>query len=211
MSNKRCGVSTLITDIQMMKKILLFLAAAFIIFLGGCSKDNSETTPDNEAIIAEIFKAGMSWHTQQLLNQKSIIPINIQVDNTVAGPEGGSIHVLGSVTGSMNIDDQTAAVLGGTMLIGLTETINEYAFLVDGNKYTMNGAPYLSLTGTFTLLPGGSTFGTASSMQYAGGIRVTGPAFDQTINIKITIIINTNGTGGMVSGTIDGKSVNYTF
>ncbi|MDO9510580.1 MAG: hypothetical protein Q7J34_02365 [Bacteroidales bacterium] len=194
-----------------MKKILVLLSAILILVISGCGKDDSETTPNNEAIIAEVFKAGMSWNTQKLLAQKSTIPINIQVENTVVGPEGGSIHVLGSITGSMTIDDQTGAMLGGIMLLGLTETINDYAFLVDGKKYTMNGAPYLSLTGTFTLLPGGATFGTASSMQYAGGIRVIGPAFDQTINIQITIIINTNGTGGTVSGTIDGKSVNYTF
>jgi hypothetical protein len=111
----------------------------------------------------------------------------------------------------MNIDDQTGSFLGGTLLLGLTETINDYAFLYNGQKYTMNGAPYLSLTGTFTIQPDGATFGTASSMHFSGGVQVTGPGLDQTINMDITIIINTTGTGGTVSGSIGGEQVNYTF
>jgi len=180
------------------------------IAITGCKKENSSTLND-EDLIAQVFTAGMSWNTRAAL-LKGTVPINIQVDNTVQGPEGGYIHVTGSVTGSMTIDDQTSAILGGTMLLGLTETINDYAFISNEGTYTMNGAPYLSLTGTFTLQPGGTTFGTASSMQFGGGVRVTGPnGFDETINIQITIIINSSGTGGTVSGTIGGRSVNYSF
>jgi len=161
-------------------------------------------------MVNAIFTAGMSWDTQTKA-LKSSVPINISVDNTVKGPEGGTIHVLGSVTGSMNIDDKTGAVINGTMLLGITETINAYAFKSNGQTYTMNGAPYISLSGTFTLLAGGTTFGTASSMQIGGGVRVTGPGYDQTVNINLTININSNGTGGEVSGTIGGVSVNYKF
>jgi hypothetical protein len=161
-------------------------------------------------MVSAIFAAGMSWNTHGK-DANSTVPINIQVDNTVNGPKGGNIHVLGSVTGSMTLDDHTQAVLGGTMLLGLTETINSYAFVSNGNTYTMVGAPYVSLSGTFTLLPGGATFGSASSMQIGGGVKVTGPEVDQTVNFNITININTNGTGGDVSGTIGGVAVNYHF
>lgn len=195
----------------MKKTIILFGLLAFIV-MSGCKKKetNDDVTVDNKDMINEIFKAGMAWNAK-VKETKSIVPINIQVDNTVVGTEGGTIHVLGSVTGSMNIDDQTGAVLGGTMLLGLTETINDYTFVSNGQTYTMNGAPYISLTGTFTLLPGGTTFGTASSMQIGGGVQVSGPNYNQTVNIQLTININSNGTGGSVSGTINGVSVNYSF
>lgn len=195
----------------MKKTIILFGLLAFIV-MSGCKKDETtgDTTVDNKDMINEIFKAGMAWNAK-VKEVKSIVPINIQVDNTVTGTEGGTIHVLGSITGSMNIDDKTGAVLGGTMLLGLTETINDYTFVSNGQTYTMNGAPYISLTGTFTLLPGGTTFGTASSMQIGGGVQVSGPNYNQTVNIQLTININSNGTGGNVSGTINGVSVNYSF
>jgi len=195
----------------MKKTIILFGLLAFIV-MSGCKKKETtgDTTVDNKDMINEIFKAGMAWNSKAK-EIKSIVPINIQVDNTVVGTEGGTIHVLGSITGSMNIDDKTGAVLGGTMLLGLTETINDYTFVSNGQTYTMNGAPYISLTGTFTLLPGGTTFGTASSMQIGGGVQVSGPNYNQTVNIQLTININSNGTGGNVSGTINGVSVNYSF
>lgn len=207
---KKCGVSTVITDKNRMKNLVLLVGFTACIAITGCKKENSKTLNDQD-MIGQIFIAGMSWNTQ-VKSLLSTIPINIQVDNTIAGPEGGNIHVIGSVTGSMTIDDQTGAILGGIMQLGLTETINSYAFISNDKTYTMNGAPYISLTGTFTLQPGGVLFGTASSMQIGGGVRVTGPdGFDQTINIQITIIINSTGTGGTVSGTIGGRSINYSF
>ncbi|MCX6281180.1 MAG: hypothetical protein NTU51_04400 [Bacteroidetes bacterium] len=193
-----------------MKKILVFLSAIALISMVGCKKDSSSSEPtglNNQDIVSAIFQAGMAWNTPtKSLN--SIYPINITVESTIAGPEGGNIHVLGSVTGSMTVNDQTGAIISGTMLLGLTETINAYAFKSNGQTYTMNGAPYISLAGTFTLVNGG-TFGTASSMDIGGGVRVTGPGVDKTININLTIILNSHGTGGSVSGTIDGVSVNY--
>jgi len=195
-----------------MKKLFVLFCAVGMVVLSGCSKDKEEeatVTLDNKVLINEIFKAGMTWNPNAS-SAKSSVPINIEVDNTVAGPIGGTIHVLGSVTGTMNYDDESGVVQSGTLLLGLTETINDYAFKCNDQTFTMNGAPYLSLTGTFTLGYGGS-FGTASSMQFGGGVRVTGPGYDQTINIQITIILNSGGTGGHVSGTVGGEALDYTF
>ncbi len=195
-----------------MKKLLVFLSIVMMIPMFSCKKDSSSSSSstglNNQDMISSIFVAGMSWNTHTK-EAASTVPINIPVDNTVNGPKGGNIHVTGSITGSMTLDDHTQAVLGGIMQLGLTEAINSYAFVSNGNTYTMSGAPYISLTGTFTLLPGGATFGTASSMQIGGGVHVTGPSVDQTININITIVVNTNGTGGDVSGTIGGNPINF--
>lgn len=183
-----------------------------LIALAGCKKDNSV---DNKAIIDALFGAGMSWNGQQKAavdeGLKSTYPIYVSVDNYVYGTEGGYIHVTGSVSGSMIFDDNTYSVTGGSMFLGLTESIVDYTFESEGNVYTMNGAPYISLTGTFTLLPGGTTFGTASSMQIGGAIQVTGPRVNQTVDIDITININSSGTGGDVSGTVNGVPLNYSF
>ncbi len=195
-----------------MKKILLFISVIALVSTGGCKKDSSSSDPtglNNQDIVNAIFQAGMAWNTPTK-SLKGVYPINISVDNTKTGPEGGNIHVIGSVTGSMTMDDHTGAIISGTMLLGLTETINAYAFKSNGLTYVMNGAPYVSLSGTFTLVNGGK-FGSASSMQIGGGVNVTGNGVDKTVNINLTIILNSNGTGGSVSGTIDGVSVNYNF
>jgi hypothetical protein len=199
-----------------MRKLYVLLAAVALLATSACKKDSSESTPstpDNKAIVNEIFKAGMTGYShaaKSAMAGESSYPINQSVDWTQQGPAGGTIHIIGGVTGTMNIDDNTGAYLGGFVSLGFTETINDYAFTYDGATYTMNGAPYISLTGTFTLL-GNGTFGSASSIQLGGGVRTTGPNYDHTSNIQITIIINTNGSGGTVSGTIDGQAVNYTF
>lgn len=201
-----------------MKKIFVLFSVIALIAMVSCKDEKSVTSVDPKAIISEIFKAGMSGYSQaqtvksQMVKPqalKSSYPINHTADYTMLGPEGGNIHVTGSITGSMNVD-ANGNLLPSILLIGFTETASDYSFKVNGQKYTMNGAPYVSLTGTFTIEPDG-TFGTASSMQIGGGVRVVGPSFDQTTNIQITIIFNSTGTGGNVSGTFGGEAINYTF
>jgi len=196
---------------------LLFFVALTMIM--GCKKDKSESSSsvDNKVLINEIFKAGMTGYSSGI-SGKSLIkssessyPINVDVTSTTQSPEGGYIQVLGSITGTMNVDDLTGSFQGGTLLLGLTETVSDFAFISNGQKYTMNGSPYLTLTGTFTIQPDGNTFGTASSMHFAGGLQVTGEGFDETVNMDITILLNTSGTGGTVSGFVGGEQLNYTF
>ena len=131
-----------------MKKTLVLLGLIALIFTISCKKDSSSSSAaglNNQDIVTAILTSGMSWNTHtKALN--STVPINIQVDNAILVPECGNIHVQGSVTGSMTIDDKTSAILDGTMLLGLTETINNYAFKSNGQTYTMTGAPYVSLS-----------------------------------------------------------------
>jgi hypothetical protein len=194
-----------------MKKTILFFSA-LVLLLTSCKKDKSEEAVafDEKAIVTQVFTAGMAGYSQaQML--KTSVPVNKWAETYVYGSEGGYIHVSGSVTGNIDINDQTGAILGGMLLLDFNETLNAYTFKQNNQTYTLNGAPYVSLTGTFTLLPGGTTFGTASSVQIGGGVRVTGPSYDKTINFNVTININSNGTGGTVSGTIGGVAVNYSF
>ena len=181
--------------------------------MSSCKKDISEA--DQKAIIEALFSAGMTWNAEQDTAKSKILkssyPINYSVDEYVYGTEGGNIHVFGTITGNMIFNDVSNEVTGGTLLIGFSETINDYKFDSEGDIYTMNGDPYISLTGTFSLLAGGNSFGSASSMQIGGGIHLTGPQYDKTINLRITINVNSNGTGGKVSGTINDEPINYSF
>jgi hypothetical protein len=192
-----------------------FVCAALVSCIAGCNlpsdeqESESSEGPNNEDLVRAIFSAGMSWKSKDLL-EKRTASNTIQVDETVTSPNGGTIHVIGSVNSSISYND-SGYVTGGFMQIGLTETINSYVLTSGGERYTMNGAPYVSLAGTFTIAPGGRTFGTASSIRIGGGVRVTGNGLDRTININLTIIVNSSGTGGSVSGTIGGESVYFTF
>lgn len=193
-----------------MKKIILFSLLAVALFLSGCKKKSSKSFDDTD-LVMQVFAAGMAWNNQASV-LKGTIPYNQDVDSYTYGPAGGFIHVIGNVSGEIHFDDQTGYIQGGFYQIGLTEVANDYAFISNGETYTINGDPYLSLTGTFTIAPGGATFGTQSSMQIGGGMRVTGTnGLDQTINVQITININSTGTGGTVSGTIGGRSIYFSF
>ncbi len=195
-----------------MKKILILSCIIALLVFFSCMKENTDNNGaiDNKVLIDRIFKAGMAWN-HELPDLKSTYPVDISVDKTIEGPEGGNIHLLGSITGSMNQNDQTNEILDGTLLLGLTETINGYSMFYDGKKFVLSGAPFISLTGTFTLLPGGITFGTASSMHVGGGIRITGPNYDKTADVNVTINIKADGRGGDVSGKIGGETVNFSF
>ncbi|MGC8864549.1 MAG: hypothetical protein ACP5O2_02395 [Bacteroidales bacterium] len=197
-----------------MRKLSFLIAMAIVaqvFMISGCGKDdntNSQQNPiDEKVLVAQLFGAAMNWQ----MAPKSTVPINVSVDQVNPGPKGGNIHVIGSVTGSMNIDDQTGAFLEGTLLLGLTETINDLVLTgEDGKDYIVNGAPNLSITGTFTMM-GINTFGTASHMTISGGIRVTGNGVDITENIQLTINLNSSGTGGHVSGKVGDQQVDFTF
>ncbi|MEJ5302453.1 MAG: hypothetical protein HPY80_02795 [Bacteroidales bacterium] len=189
---------------------VLFAVSAALV-LQGCGKDDNNNTQQNpideEVLVTQLFTAAMNWQ----LTPKSSVPVNVSVDQVTNGAKGGNIHVIGSVTGTMNINEQTGEFLGGTLLLGLTETINDLVLTgEDGKDYIVNGAPYLSLAGTFTLL-GMNTFGTASHMTIGGGIRITGNGVDITENIQLTINLNATGTGGHVSGKVGDQSVDFTF
>lgn len=195
-----------------MKRSIFLVSILVLTLLSSCKKDVTEI--NKKAIVETLFNAGMAWNSQDSTKHKALkatYPINYSVDERIESSNGGSIHVFGTVTGNISLDDQTGETTGGLLLLGLTETINDFQYESEGETYTMSGDPYVSLTGTFSLLSGGNSFGGASSMQIGGGIHISGPRVDQTINIRITIIVNASGTGGTVSGSINDESIYFTF
>ncbi len=194
-----------------MKRILILSLLLAVIAFTGCPKNKINGGLDGQDLVNELFTAGLVWNTQTQ-SLKGTWTEHRDLENTVYGPEGGYIHVIGGWDYQVNFDDETGYIYNGFMQFDLTETINDYAFKSNNNVFTMNGAPYISYVGNFTIAPGGASFGTASSIDIGGAVRLTGPHnFDKTINILISIIINSSGSGGHVSGYVGDEQLDYYF
>ena len=195
-----------------MKQLLLISGMIALVLMGGCSKDKDDQPagPDNKVMIEEIFKAGMAWDNE-VRAARSSIPVNRDIDIYNYGVEGGYIHTIGGITGNITFDDNTGQMNGGFLLAELTETAIDYTFRSGEKIFTMNGAPHLSLSGNFTLMPG-YTYASASTMSIGGAVRMTGPNdYDHTISVNISILIYADGSGGRASGMVDGQVVDFYF
>ncbi len=194
-----------------MKRTLVLVSVTALVAMVGCKK---ATQLDNQYLVGYIFQATMSGYSATMSDTsqlKTDYIKHLSTDYTMVGPAGGNCHVLGDFTLTINIDEH-GNYLGGSASFQQTQTWSDFAFEDStGQKWTLNGAPDISSVGLFTLLPGG-TFGTASSIDISGAVRATGPnGYDHTADFLVTINIDSNGSGGDVSGTIDGKPLNYTF
>jgi len=193
-----------------MKKSLLLFCLITLVAMGGCKKEKTDGNSTEKLMINEIFNATMTAYSKAM-EQKSGIPLNFSIDETQVSPKGGYLHIIGSITGTINVNDLTGECLGGTILFGASVCPVNDILEIGGQDYIWNGDPYISITATFTLAPGCSTFATASSIQIGGAFSLVGPNYNQSTNMMITINLNPSGTGGDVSGTYGGKSLYYTF
>jgi hypothetical protein len=133
------------------------------------------------------------------------VAVNVSVDYTHTCNVAGNIHILGTLSGSIS-DSGT-----GVLLLGMTETLSGCRTqTTSGGWFEMNGDPYLSATGTFSFVNG--TPGTQQSMSIGGGFKW---AFDtgqsNSCSMMLSVLFNTVGGGGSVSGTVCGVSVNQTL
>ena len=176
---------------------LLLLAFVASIVFSGCKKENSI---DKKILVSKLFQAGMS--SEQ--NLKSSIQIYNTGTNKISGCSGGYIEVNTTITGTLD-DNGT-----GTIFLNATETLSDFTLKDStGTVYTCNGAPYISLTGTLPYSYG--TLSSTARMSIGGAFTIKGKNCNETIDYELSININNAGTGGDVSGTIDGKSVYFSF
>ena len=203
-----------------MRKITFLVSLFALIAMGSCKKESSSSTSkiEKKALVIEIFKAAMfGTNEASMANPNGLLkaaePINVPIDMTVPGSEGGSIRVTGNMTGSMNIDSQTGDLISATIGFTLTETITDYGFIYKSLKYFIHGAPNIKITGTFKMATGsaGVVITSDSNMKMAGGVRVTGADLDETMNCDVTVKISPDGQGGTITGTMGGESINATI
>jgi hypothetical protein len=122
---------------------------------------------------------------------------NVPISYTVNCTSGGSIQVLGDLTGT--ITNGT-----GLLQIEVTETISDWKCYGD---YTVNGDPYISITGTFSFV----NYALSSQHQiYITGAYKWGTGSDETCPIYLTIDIDEDGTGSM-TGTMCGYAINEDY
>jgi hypothetical protein len=204
-----------------MNKLLALFGTIVLIMLAGCKNPEQPSTivdPVNpEAVIETMFNATMSGYSQARSKISSTAEqlsklsdqYTFSQDFYVNDPYGGYIHMIGSITVTANFD-KNGNYLGGSASLQYHEILNNFIFDINGQKYTVNGSPYVSIVGSFTFQPNGS-FGTASDIVLSGGFQMSGPNYNQTIMMNITINYNSSGTGGDVSGTYGKETLNFTF
>ena len=202
-----------------MRKITFLVSLFALITMGSCKKETTTTSSiEKKALVIEIFKAAMFGTNEVSMANpkdllKSVEPINVPIDVTVPGAEGGTIVVTGNMTGSMNMDTQTGDLISATIGFNLTETITDYGFIYKALKYIIHGAPNIKITGSFKVISGtqGPVFTSDSNMKMTGGVRVTGADLDQSMNCDVTVKISSDGQGGTITGTMGGESINATI
>jgi hypothetical protein len=207
-----------------MKKIIfsgiLSLLVIVFLLLTGCHSSNATsdklTQTEAESIALNFAQCGMASLSnvnssspvrsarisQGIKKTKTLIYINC--DNTMPCPAGGNIHVLGSVSGS--IDDKTGS---GMLLIQMTETILDCRY---PEGFVFNGDPYISLAGVFSFLNWAPA--TQQTFSMGGGFKWTksGTSSIGSCQIQLTCNFETAASpGGSISGSICGRQIYITF
>jgi hypothetical protein len=126
------------------------------------------------------------------------VPINISIDSTQPCNSGGAMKATGRITGSVS-DTGTAFIS-----FSVIETITDWSC---ESPLTINGDPYISLTGTFSFLNGQPA--TTQHMGINGGIK-WGTSSVQSCQVHLDTNFDRNGTGH-TTGTVCGQSVDVTF
>ncbi len=193
-----------------MRRTLLF---AFVVALSGCGLKNVTGTRNGMSsgeagIIAKQMSQGFANGLSGVSPAPPSSPlqgpgprpvaVNVSVDHTTTCTAGGSLHILGSMTG--NIDNSGSGVL----LLQVTETITDWK--CDSNL-VINGDPDISVAGNMNFLSGAMS--SAATFSFGGGIK-WGTSASQSCPISLTVLINTDMTGE-VSGTVCGNQVNESF
>jgi hypothetical protein len=127
-------------------------------------------------------------------NQNSCV-LSGQFNTTDACQYGGTTGFAGDVDGSVNNSGT------GSIQFQLDETFTN---CVPASGYTVNGAPEVSIAGTFTFYNGAVSF--PLQILAGGAVTINGNA----CNINLTTLAESNGSG-TTTGTLCGESVNISI
>jgi hypothetical protein len=194
-----------------MKKVFYFSFLTLLFTFNSCSKDDSSSNDsipmdDKQEIAANIFASSMS-SSMTVNNMKSSSSYSSELDYTLTGDEGGSVNVKGSISETITIDDNTYEMTSAVINMNLNESFNNYVVTTTkAHKYTISTSSPITVTANFTMNSSYS-FDSNSKMTIKGTLQVTGYA-SGSIKYDLTITINNTGTGGTMTGTINGSKVN---
>ncbi len=206
------------TNVLRLPALVLVLALTSVV---GCSDDgedasglDGESSSDISASESLTMATEIALGTFTAINSGTVssiavaagtnIPINVQYTGLINCPLGGRISLSGSASGS--IDDNGS----GSIFIQVLESIVDCAYGFDNGTrtVTINGAPSLSATGTFTFLNGQP--GTQQTVRIGGGFNYDAqPGRTGFCAVSLTILMNLTAGTASISGTVCGNSMNF--
>lgn len=202
----------------MKKPIFLCIVFAAIASLTGCDSSGGSksllgtTTAGGEVVTTSsaFTTAQLTVFTEQLYasaissfsNANHTTGNSYSINYTYYGPVSGSIHISGTTSYT------TSGSINTWTLSSMTGSLSNYSFSYNGVTYVMNGT--ISYPGTFYVI-GLTSYQSSSYIGFTGNYTVTGGGISQSVPIAVTIMLNSNASGGTMSGTINGVSVNQSF
>lgn len=184
-----------------------------LVALGSCKKDDSSSGNNNKIqskqLVSIIFQQALFYDSGKKLSPTGNEPFSIDINETLQNPEGGSVTLQGKYSGNIVIDDNTQQLISMNTDMNFTESFAAWAFAYENQNYTMSANPGLLIHGHSEFNYATMTFGNFNET-VKGTLLVNGPDnYSQTNTFDLTITINAQGNGGVVTGTVDGEAVNY--
>ena len=225
---KKCGVSTVNSDVVTMKKYCLFFFGflALLFVLVSCSKEENKdelSEQDQKQIVLAMFNAGYKGVNQGMNNESAVateftpdtylrsVSYPLNYNGTYVHPDGkgGSIELTIKLGGVINYNQDPYQCLGGFILIDISEKINHFRVgLTNGREVYLDTDQSVNFLGTFTLQPGCASFVPAeSNFRIEGRYRCNGIEYD----VQLMGQINANGSCDSISGIVNGLFVSYNF
>jgi len=143
---------------------------------------------DSSAVVVQLASSSnaVSASVQDSLRTNEAPQAMVSADKTLPCAGGGSIAVAGDLTGDLD------ASATGSYQLDLMTTFTDCAL---GNGLVVNGAPYLTTTGTMTYRSGALT---VAAISYSGAFTANG----DTCNIDVTLSIAPSfSASGVVCGS----------
>jgi len=184
----------------MKKAISAFILGVIILLLvAGCAKKVEDltgaTTGATDTQTAMAIVSAFNTVFSQIQFTPTDNPVG-SIDQTINGPNGGSVHVTGTAT-----LDQT------TQKVNWSITLNwsNYRFLQGSNDFTLNGQ--MTYSG-YSDASGVEAHFAAPNINIKG--TMNGSSVDVTISFSFDLKVNSSGHGS-ISGNIDGRSFSNSF
>ncbi len=191
-----------------MKKLALCLVVALAVGCGGedptgGGNGDGLTQSQTDFIVDEVTSVvlGGLYGGSASPSLAAGVPIFVDISYTQNCPLFGRHSLSGNISGS--IDDQGS----GLILISATHTLTDCRYDVGGETVTVNGDPYLSLTGQFGFLNFAPSI--QQTVRIGGGFRWdTGSGGSGSCQFNLTINFDSAVGSASISGTACGRSMN---
>jgi hypothetical protein len=120
----------------------------------------------------------------------------------------GTTSMNMNISGTVNRTSSSGGIETWT-LTSVTETLNSYSFQYNSVNYIINGS--MTITGSMRIYATTNNSLSPSNIGISGTCSVTSNGIAQNIPVSLSVAVNSTETGGTMTGTIGGVSVNQSF